>query len=84
MNAEKQLTRQVFVAYAYGLYDKRDYRKVFAALEKAFDVKPSCGDSLLKSRLKFPVFPQTTRSIEIPVRYRDGPRILVLLTERNA
>jgi hypothetical protein len=39
VESTKQLTRQIFVAYAYNLYDKRDYRKVFGALEKAFDVK---------------------------------------------
>lgn len=33
------LKRQIFVAYAYGLYDKRDYRGVFASLEKAYGVK---------------------------------------------
>lgn len=31
--------RSIFVAYAYNLYDRRDYRKVFLALEKAFGVK---------------------------------------------
>ena len=31
--------RSIFVAYAYTLYDKRDYRKVFLSLEKAFGVK---------------------------------------------
>ena len=36
---EKSPTKQVFVAYAYGLYDKRDYRKVFSALERAFGVR---------------------------------------------
>lgn len=33
------LTKQVFVAYAYDLYNTRDYRKVFASLENAFGVK---------------------------------------------
>lgn len=33
------LTKQVFVAYAYNLYDTRDYRKVFASLEKSFGIK---------------------------------------------
>jgi len=33
------LTKQVFVAYAYNLYDTRDYRKVFTSLEKAFGIK---------------------------------------------
>ena len=32
-------TKQVFVAYAYSLYDKRDYRKVFTSLERAFGVQ---------------------------------------------
>ncbi|PJZ41678.1 hypothetical protein CH370_09555 [Leptospira kmetyi] len=31
--------KQVFVAYAYGMYDKRDYRKIFTDIEIAFDVK---------------------------------------------
>jgi hypothetical protein len=31
--------RSIFVAYAYNLYDRRDYRKVFMSLEKAFGVK---------------------------------------------
>lgn len=35
----KNLRKQIFVAYAYTLYDQRDYRKVYTALEKAFDVK---------------------------------------------
>ncbi len=35
----ENLTKQIFVAYAYYLYDQRDYRKVYASLEKAFDVK---------------------------------------------
>lgn len=29
----------MFVAYAYGIYDKRDYRKVFSNLEKAFGIR---------------------------------------------
>jgi len=32
-------SKQVFVAYAYGLYDKRDYRKVFSNLENVFGVR---------------------------------------------
>ncbi len=32
-------TKQIFVAYAYNLYDQRDYRKVYTSLEKAFEVK---------------------------------------------
>ena len=35
----ENLTKQIFVAYAYTLYDQRDYRKVYSALEKAFGVK---------------------------------------------
>ncbi len=35
----ENLTKQVFVAYAYNLYDQRDYRKVYAALEKSFGIK---------------------------------------------
>jgi predicted nucleotide-binding protein len=31
--------RSIFVAYAYTLYDRRDYRKVFTSLENAFGVK---------------------------------------------
>lgn len=31
--------RSIFVAYAYNLYDRRDYRRVFTSLEKAFGVK---------------------------------------------
>jgi len=37
--ARENLTKQIFVAYAYTLYDQRDYRKVYMALEKAFGVK---------------------------------------------
>jgi hypothetical protein len=33
----ENLTKQVFIAYAYNLYDQRDYRKVYTSLEK------SCG-----------------------------------------
>jgi len=33
------LTKQIFVAYAYNLYDKRDYRKVFSVLESTYGVK---------------------------------------------
>ena len=40
MNIEKpDLQKQVFVAYAYNLYDKRDYRKIFTSLEKIYGVK---------------------------------------------
>lgn len=35
----ENLTKQVFVAYAYNLYDQRDYRKVYASLEKSFGIK---------------------------------------------
>lgn len=35
----KTPSKQIFVAYAYGLYDRRDYRRVFGILEKAFGVK---------------------------------------------
>ena len=35
----RELSKQVFVAYAYGLYDKRDYRKVFGNLERAFGIR---------------------------------------------
>jgi hypothetical protein len=35
----ENLTKQIFVAYAYNLYDQRDYRKVYSSLEKAFGVK---------------------------------------------
>ncbi len=31
--------RQIFVAYAYNLYDKRDYRNVVSVLEKAYEVR---------------------------------------------
>jgi hypothetical protein len=33
------VNKKVFVAYAYNLYDKRDYRKTFANLESAFGVQ---------------------------------------------
>lgn len=33
------LNKQVFVAYAYGLYDKRDYRKIFTDIEEKYDVR---------------------------------------------
>jgi hypothetical protein len=35
----KPTSRSVFVAYAYNIYDKRDYRGVFAQLEKSYSVK---------------------------------------------
>jgi predicted nucleotide-binding protein len=39
-NEQKEnLTQQVFVAYAYTVYDKKDYRRVFSNLEKAYGVK---------------------------------------------
>lgn len=37
--SSENLTKQIFVAYAYNLYDRRDYRRVYSALEKAFGVK---------------------------------------------
>lgn len=33
------LSRQIFVAYSYSIYDKRDYRRVFSDLEKDYDIK---------------------------------------------
>ncbi len=33
------LNKQVFVAYAYGIYDKRDYRKIFTDIEEKYDVR---------------------------------------------
>jgi hypothetical protein len=33
------LNKQIFVAYAYSLYDKRDYRKVFTEIEEIYDVR---------------------------------------------
>ncbi|MEM6458906.1 MAG: hypothetical protein AAF710_05900 [Planctomycetota bacterium] len=39
MPERDNLTKQIFVAYAYNLYDQRDYRKVYSALEKSFGVK---------------------------------------------
>ena len=41
---QDNLTKQIFVAYAYNLYDTRDYRKVYASLEKAFGVKLIIAD----------------------------------------
>lgn len=35
---KRPLSKQVFVAYAYTIYDKRDYRRIYKNLEKAFDV----------------------------------------------
>ena len=35
----ENLTKQVFVAYAYNVYDQRDYRRVYSSLENAFDIK---------------------------------------------
>jgi hypothetical protein len=31
--------RQIFVAYSYRLYDKRDYRRAYNEVGKAFDVQ---------------------------------------------
>lgn len=39
MGDPKEATRQVFVAYAYNVYDRRDYRAVYTGLEKAYGVK---------------------------------------------
>lgn len=39
VQTQENLTKQVFVAYAYNLYDQRDYRKVYASLEKSFGIK---------------------------------------------
>ena len=36
---EVNLSRSIFVAYAYNIYDRRDYRGVFSQLEKAYGVK---------------------------------------------
>ncbi len=36
---KEELTKQIFVAYAYNIYDKRDYRKVFNNLERAYNVR---------------------------------------------
>jgi hypothetical protein len=38
-SSKTQEQRSIFVAYAYNLYDRRDYRKVFTSLEKAFGVR---------------------------------------------
>lgn len=35
----RPLERQIFVAYAYNLYDRRDYRRIFTSLEKTYGVK---------------------------------------------
>lgn len=37
-NTAPPLRKQVFVAYSYRLYPKTDYRSVFKALEKKYDV----------------------------------------------
>lgn len=39
MTEQKPLTRSIFVAYSYNLYDKRDYRNVYSQLEKAYNIK---------------------------------------------
>jgi len=41
--------RQVFVAYSYRLYDKRDYRKPFAEVGKAFGVEFVFADERISS-----------------------------------
>ena len=33
------LQKQIFIAYAYNLYDKSDYRRIFATHEKTYGVK---------------------------------------------
>ncbi len=35
----RPLERQIFVAYAYNLYDRQDYRRKFISLEKTYGVK---------------------------------------------
>src|SRR3954469_12426683 len=37
--ADNPPSRSIFVAYAYNIYDRRDYRGVFVQLEKAYGVK---------------------------------------------
>jgi hypothetical protein len=39
MDKQKVLTKSIFVAYAYNIYDRRDYRNVYAQLEKSYGVK---------------------------------------------
>ena len=39
MPKESSAQRQVFVAYSYNLYDRRDYRKVFTALEATYGIR---------------------------------------------
>lgn len=39
MTEQARLKKQIFVAYAYNIYDKRDYRRVFASLEKVYGVQ---------------------------------------------
>ncbi len=34
-----QLQKQVFVAYAYNIYDKRDYRRAYSTLEATYGIK---------------------------------------------
>ena len=41
--------RQVFVAYSYRVYDKRDYRKAFKNIGKAFDVEFIFADEKISS-----------------------------------
>jgi hypothetical protein len=38
-SAPTPLRRQIFVAYAYNIYPKKDYRRIFEVLEKAYGVK---------------------------------------------
>lgn len=41
--------RQVFVAYSYRLYDKRDYRRSFTSIGKAFEVEFVFADERISS-----------------------------------
>jgi hypothetical protein len=36
---ESSAQKQIFVAYAYNLYDRRDYRRIFTNLEKSYGVR---------------------------------------------
>jgi hypothetical protein len=38
-SSDRTLSKQIFVGYAYNLYDKRDYRRLYLNLEKAYRVK---------------------------------------------
>jgi hypothetical protein len=39
MPSTDQLQKQVFVAYAYNIYDRRDYRKAYSTLESTYGIK---------------------------------------------